>query len=42
LDVYLPERDATLVVFVDSDAPEPHSAGQITYAVTQLVTPENV
>lgn len=40
--VYLPERDATLVVFVNSDVPEPHSAGQIAYAVTELVTPDNV
>ncbi|MCP9271103.1 serine hydrolase domain-containing protein [Mycolicibacterium arenosum] len=40
--VYLPERDATLVVMVNSDAPEPHSAGQIATAVTQLVTPEHV
>ena len=40
--VYLPERDATLVVMVNSDAPEPHSAGQIATVVTQLVTPEHV
>lgn len=40
--VYLPERDATLVVMVNSDAPEPHSAGQIATAVTELVTPESV
>lgn len=40
--VYLPERDATLVVMVNSDAPEPHSAGQIATVVTGLVTPENV
>ncbi|MBU8816651.1 serine hydrolase domain-containing protein [Mycolicibacterium goodii] len=40
--VYLPERGATLVVFVNSDVPEPHSAGQIAYAVTELVTPDNV
>lgn len=40
--VYLPERDATLVVMVNDDAPEPHSAGQIATVVTELVTPENV
>lgn len=40
--VYLPERDATLVVMVNSDAPEPHSAGQIATVVTGIVTPENV
>ncbi|KUI30860.1 serine hydrolase [Mycobacterium sp. IS-1742] len=37
--VYLPERDATLVVFVNSDVAEPHSAGQIAYVVTELATP---
>lgn len=40
--VYLPERDATLVVFVNSDVPEPHSAGQIAYAVTSIATPDHV
>ncbi|AKS34266.1 serine hydrolase domain-containing protein [Mycolicibacterium goodii] len=40
--VYLPERDATLVVFVNSDVPEPHSAGQIAYVVTELATPGNL
>lgn len=40
--VYLPERDATLVVFVNSDAPEPHSAGQIAYVVTETATPGHV
>lgn len=40
--VYLPERDATLVVFVNSDVPEPHSAGQIAYVVTEMVTPEHI
>jgi D-alanyl-D-alanine carboxypeptidase len=40
--VYLPERDATLVVLVNSDAPERHSAGQLATAVTELVTPEHV
>ncbi|WP_083407872.1 serine hydrolase domain-containing protein [Mycolicibacterium rutilum] len=40
--VYLPERDATLVVSVNSDVAEPHSAGQIAFVVTELVTPENL
>jgi len=40
--VYLPERDATLVVFVNSDVPEPHSAGQIAYDVTRIATPDHV
>ena len=40
--VYLPERDATLVVMVNSDAPEPHSAGQLATIVTELATPDNV
>ncbi|MGV0853355.1 serine hydrolase domain-containing protein [Mycolicibacterium phlei] len=40
--VYLPERDATLVVFVNSDVPEPHSAGEIAYDVTRIATPDNV
>jgi D-alanyl-D-alanine carboxypeptidase len=40
--VYLPERDATVVVMVNSDAPEPHSAGQIATVITELVTPESV
>ncbi|KUI33288.1 serine hydrolase [Mycobacterium sp. GA-2829] len=40
--VYLPERDATLVVFVNSDVPEPHSAGQLAYVVTEVATPGNV
>lgn len=39
--VYLPERDATLVVFTNSDVPEPHSAGQIAYDVTTIATPEH-
>ncbi|MFY9920121.1 MAG: serine hydrolase domain-containing protein, partial [Mycobacterium sp.] len=37
--VYLPEQDATLVVFVNSDVPELHSAGQIAYDVTSIATP---
>ncbi|HEX2285222.1 MAG TPA: serine hydrolase domain-containing protein [Mycobacterium sp.] len=40
--VYLPERDATLVVIANSDVPEPHSAGQIAYEVTSLATPEHL
>jgi D-alanyl-D-alanine carboxypeptidase len=40
--VYLPERDATLVVFVNSDVPEPHSAGQVAYVVTEAATPEHL
>ena len=40
--VYLPERDATLVVFVNSDVPELHSAGEIAYDVTRIATPGNI
>jgi D-alanyl-D-alanine carboxypeptidase len=40
--VYLPEQDATLVVFVNSDVPEDHSAGQLAKSVTEIVTPEHV
>jgi D-alanyl-D-alanine carboxypeptidase len=40
--VYLPERDATLVVIANSDVPDPHSAGQIAYAVTSVATPDHV
>jgi D-alanyl-D-alanine carboxypeptidase len=40
--VYLPERDATLVVFVNSDVPEPHSAGQVAYVVTEAATPDHL
>jgi D-alanyl-D-alanine carboxypeptidase len=40
--VYLPQRDATLVVFVNSDVPEAHSAGQIAYDVTSLATPDHL
>lgn len=40
--VYLPERDATLVVFVNSDIPEPHSAGQIAFDITSIVTPDHL
>lgn len=40
--VYLPECDASLVVFTNSDVPEPHSAGQIAYDVTSLATPDHL
>ena len=40
--VYLPEQDATLVVFANSDVPADHAAGQIATAVTSLVTPDHV
>jgi D-alanyl-D-alanine carboxypeptidase len=40
--VYLPERDASLVVFTNSDVPEQHSAGQIAYDVTSIATPDNL
>ncbi|KWX67785.1 serine hydrolase [Mycobacterium sp. NAZ190054] len=40
--VYLPARDATLVVAVNSDVPEQHSAGQLAQALTSIVTPEHV
>ncbi|GFG51463.1 serine hydrolase [Mycolicibacterium agri] len=40
--VYLPQRDATLVVMANSDVPEPHSAGQIAYDVTSIATPDHL
>lgn len=40
--MYLPERDATLVVIVNSDVPELHSAGQLAYDVTSIATPDHV
>ena len=40
--VYLPERDATLVIVTNSDIPEPHAAGQIAFDVTSIATPEHV
>jgi D-alanyl-D-alanine carboxypeptidase len=40
--VYLPQQDATLVVFANSDIPEMHSAGQIAYDVTSIATPANL
>jgi D-alanyl-D-alanine carboxypeptidase len=42
VSVYLPERDATMVVMVNSDIPDPHSAGQIATVVTSLATPDHV
>jgi D-alanyl-D-alanine carboxypeptidase len=42
VSVYLPERDATMVVMVNSDIPERHSAEQIATVVTSLVTPDHV
>ncbi len=40
--VYLPERDATLVVVANSDIPESHAAGQIAFDVTSIATPDHV
>jgi D-alanyl-D-alanine carboxypeptidase len=40
--VYLPERDATLVVMTNSDEPHDHAAGQLATAVTQIATPDDV
>jgi D-alanyl-D-alanine carboxypeptidase len=40
--VYLPERDATLVVFVNSDSPQPHAAGQLATDITGIATPDHV
>jgi D-alanyl-D-alanine carboxypeptidase len=40
--VYLPEQDATLVVFANSDVPADHAAGQIATTVTSIVTPDHV
>jgi D-alanyl-D-alanine carboxypeptidase len=42
VSVYLPERDATLVVSVNSDIPQPTSADQITTVATSLATPDHV
>ncbi|MGY4649361.1 CubicO group peptidase (beta-lactamase class C family) [Mycobacterium sp. URHB0021] len=42
VSVYLPERDATLVVSVNSDIPQPTSADQIATVVTSLATPDHV
>ncbi|MGZ6778661.1 MAG: serine hydrolase domain-containing protein [Mycobacterium sp.] len=40
--VYLPERDASLVVFTNSDVPEQHSAGQLASDVTSIATPDHL
>lgn len=40
--VYLPQQDATLVVFANSDVPAEHAAGQIATAVTSIATPDHV
>ncbi len=40
--VYLPERDATLVVMVNSDVPKLHAAGQVATDVTSIATPDHV
>jgi len=40
--VYLPARDATLVVVANSDIPESHAAGQIAFDVTSIATPDHV
>lgn len=40
--VYLPERDATMVVVTNSDVPASNPAGQIAFDVTSLATPDHV
>jgi D-alanyl-D-alanine carboxypeptidase len=40
--VYLPQRDATLVVMTNSDAPQDHAAGKLAALVTQIATPDDV
>jgi D-alanyl-D-alanine carboxypeptidase len=40
--VYLPERNASLVIFTNSDVPEQNSAGQIAYDVTSIGTPDHL
>lgn len=40
--VYLPESEASLVVFTNSDVPEQHSAGQLAYDVTSIATPDHL
>jgi hypothetical protein len=42
VSVYLPDRDATLIVFTNSDIPEPHAAGQLATDVTSIATPDHV
>lgn len=39
---YLPQRNATLVVFVNSDVPKQQPAGALATVVTSVVTPEHV
>jgi D-alanyl-D-alanine carboxypeptidase len=40
--VYLPEQNATLVVFANSDVPADPAAGQLATAVTSVATPDHV
>ena len=40
--VYLPERDATLVVMVNSDIPKLHPAEELASDVTSIATPDHV
>ena len=40
--MYLPERDATLVVLVNSDVPKDHAADQLATLVSSIVTPDHV
>lgn len=40
--VYLPQRDATLVVSVNSDVPKLHAAGQLATDITSIATPDHV
>jgi len=43
VSVYLPEQDASLVVFANSDVPENiNTTGRIATAVTSIVTPDHV
>jgi D-alanyl-D-alanine carboxypeptidase len=42
LAVYLPDNDATLVVFVNSDLPENNASGQIATAITTIATPDHI
>ena len=39
---YLPERDATLVVFANSDAPKDPAADQLATTVTEILVPDHV
>jgi D-alanyl-D-alanine carboxypeptidase len=40
--VYLPEYQASMVVFTNSDVPEQHSAGQIAYDISSIATPDHL